>query len=66
MNNRALLDTDILSYFLKGDPAVVRQVKTYLNTNDILEISIITYYEITSGLLAKNASKQLKVFEDFC
>jgi tRNA(fMet)-specific endonuclease VapC len=28
-------------------------------------ISIITYYEISGGLLAKNALKQLSVFEDF-
>ena len=32
---------------------------------DLIEISLVTYYEITSGLLAKNALKQLAVFEDF-
>ena len=56
--NRALIDTDILSYYLKGDPNVARNVKKYLDHYDIIEISIITYYEITSGLLAKNAFKQ--------
>jgi tRNA(fMet)-specific endonuclease VapC len=30
-----------------------------------IEISIITYYEIVSGLLAKMAFRQLQVFEKF-
>jgi len=63
--NRALIDTDILTYFLKGDPDVVKNFKSYLDNYDVLEINLITYYEILSGLLAKNAFKQLYVFEDF-
>ena len=31
----------------------------------MIEISLITYYEIVGGLLAKSALKQLNVFEDF-
>ncbi len=57
--NRALIDTDILSYYLKGDPDVRRNFEIYLDHYDIIEISLITYYEITSGLLSKNAFKQL-------
>ncbi|ASB50947.1 type II toxin-antitoxin system VapC family toxin [Alkalitalea saponilacus] len=63
--NRALIDTDILSYYLKGDTDVVRNFEKYLDCYDILEISIITYYEIISGLHAKSAFKQLSVFEEF-
>jgi len=63
--NRVLIDTDILSYFFKGDPIVVRNFSKYLDHYDLIEISLITYYEITSGLLSKNALKQLAVFEDF-
>jgi len=63
--NRALIDTDILTYFLKGDHDVVKNFKSYLDNYDVLEINLITYYEIFSGLLAKNAFKQLSVFEDF-
>ena len=63
--NRAVIDTDILSYYLKGDPDVVKKFEQYLDQYEILEISIITYYEITSGLLAKNALKQLNTFEEF-
>lgn len=53
--NRVLIDTDILSYYFKGDELVVKNFEKYLQTYDLLEISILTYYEITSGLLAKNA-----------
>lgn len=63
--DRFLIDTDILSYYFKGDPDVVRKFNQYLDQSDVIEISLVTYYEITSGLLAKNALKQLAVFEDF-
>lgn len=63
--NRALIDTDILSYYLKGDSIVVKNFENYLDFFDILEISIITYYEIMSGLHAKSAFKQLSIFEEF-
>lgn len=63
--NRALIDTDILSYYLKGDTDVIINFEKYLDYFDILEISIITYYEIVSGLHAKNAFKQLTIFEEF-
>jgi tRNA(fMet)-specific endonuclease VapC len=63
--NRALIDTDILSYYLKGDSTVVKSFEEYLDHYDLIEISLITYYEIISGLLAKSALKQLAVFEDF-
>ena len=63
--NRALVDTDILSYYFKGDKIVVENFKKYLEQFDLIEISLITYYEIMSGLLAKNALKQLNLFDDF-
>jgi tRNA(fMet)-specific endonuclease VapC len=63
--NRALIDTDILSFYFKGDPIVVDNFKKYLAKYEIIEISLITYYEIMSGLLFKNALKQLEIFNDF-
>ncbi|MEI7824984.1 MAG: type II toxin-antitoxin system VapC family toxin [Chlorobiaceae bacterium] len=63
--NRVLIDTDILSYYLKGDQIVVGNFEKYLQQYDLIEISLITYYEIVGGLLAKSALKQLNVFEDF-
>ena len=63
--DKVIIDTDILSYFLKGEPNVVKNFKNYLKENDSMNFSIITYYEIISGLLFKNAHKQLEIFEQF-
>ncbi|MBS3770992.1 MAG: type II toxin-antitoxin system VapC family toxin [Bacteroidales bacterium] len=65
MKNRALIDTDILSYYFKGERNVLRNFEKYLETFEIIELSIITYYEILSGLQAKNAFRQLEIFEEF-
>ena len=63
--NRALIDTDILSYYFKGDKQVCKHFENYLKKWEIIEISIVTFYEIVSGLQAKNAHKQLEQFEQF-
>jgi len=63
--NRVLIDTDILSYYFKGDEVVIGNFEKYLEQNDLLAISLITCYEIIGGLLAKNALKQLTIFDDF-
>ncbi len=63
--NRVLIDTDILSYFFKGDSIVVDNFKKQLANYEVIEISLITYYEIMSGLLYKNAHKQLEIFNEF-
>jgi len=60
-----LLDTDILSEFLRGNPKVVENANEYLQEYDNLNVSIITYYEILNGLLYKDAKKQLSKFEHF-
>lgn len=65
MKNRALIDTDILSFYFKGERNVVKNFEKYLETFEIIELSIITYYEILSGLQAKNAFRQLEIFEEF-
>lgn len=61
----ALIDTDILSEFLRGTPKVVDNAEKYLNTYGIFNLSIITYYEILNGLLYRDARKQLQYFENF-
>ncbi|MBC6425860.1 MAG: type II toxin-antitoxin system VapC family toxin [Ekhidna sp.] len=63
--NRSLIDTDILSYYFRGDEEVKRNLRDYLNFFDKIETSIITHYEIVGGLLAKDAKKQLKIYEIF-
>ena len=60
-----MLDTDILSDFLRGNPKVIDKVDEHLKEYGFICLSIITYYEILNGLLYKDARKQLSKFEDF-
>ena len=60
-----LIDTDILSEFLRGNVSAEKNVKEYLQSYDSLNLSIITYYEILNGLLYKDAKKQLIRFTEF-
>lgn len=61
----SLVDTDILSFYFKGDQKVVNKFNDYLREFDVINISIITYYEILGGLKFKNAERQTKEFEEF-
>ena len=62
MMNPALIDTDTISLFLRNQPQVVANFRTYLGQHDGLNFSIITYYEIVSGLKHRDAKKQLASF----
>jgi len=58
-----LLDTNIISYYLKG----IENLKEKITSNiDSLSISIISYYEIVSGLQSIDAKKRITEFEKFC
>lgn len=61
----SMLDTDILSEFLRGNSKVIAKVDEHLNEYGYINLSIITYYEILNGLLYKDARKQLTRFEEF-
>ena len=61
----ALIDTDILSYYFRGDIKVVAKVIKYLKEFEQINLSIITYYEIVGGLKFKKAEKQILDFEEF-
>jgi predicted nucleic acid-binding protein len=63
--NPALIDTDVLSEFLRGNSRVIEKLDQYLSEHGFLNISNITYYEILNGLYYKDAKKQLKKFEKF-
>ena len=60
-----LLDTDILSLFLRNHPQVVYSCNLYLQEHRKLSFSLITYYEILSGLKHRDAQKQLDKFLTF-
>lgn len=61
----ALLDTDVLSAFLRGDPKVMLAAESYLKEHGRFSISVITYYEMFNGLLFRDARKQMGRFQDF-
>jgi tRNA(fMet)-specific endonuclease VapC len=61
----ALVDTDILSLFFRGHPAVVDQFKHYTAEQGCINLSIVTYYEILSGLMHRDARRQLTAFLEF-
>lgn len=61
----SMLDTDILSEFLRGNSKVTNKVDEHLHEYGFISLSIITYYEILNGLLYKDARKQLTKFEEF-
>lgn len=61
----ALVDTDILSMFFRGNQAVVSHFQMYLNEYHQINLSIVTYYEILSGLKHRDAQKQLSLFLEF-
>ncbi len=61
----SLVDTDILSFYFKGDPKVLGKFNDYLRKFEVINISIITYYEILGGLKFKKAEKQIREFEEF-
>lgn len=61
----SLVDTNIISLFFKGHPQVVTNFQSYLAEYNFINISIITYYEIVSGLKHRDAQKQLKRFLEF-
>ena len=61
----SMLDTDILSEFLRGNSKVIAKFDEHLKEYGYINLSIITYYEILNGLLYKDAKKQLAKFEEF-
>ena len=61
----SMLDTDILSEFLRGNSKVIAKVDEHLKEFGFISFSIITYYEILNGLLYKDARKHLTSLEEF-
>jgi tRNA(fMet)-specific endonuclease VapC len=62
---RYLIDTDILSYFFKGDSEVSQHFHSFIINEIPIEISIITFYEILSGLKWVNATAKIEKFTYF-
>ena len=56
---RYLIDTDIASYFIRGDDTVARKLQQHLGD---WSISSITYHELTHGLFKTNSALMEELF----
>lgn len=57
---KVILDTDILSEFLKGyNPTVIEQAARYAKDHGVFTFTSVTVFEIIFGLEFKGASSQL-------
>ena len=62
----SLIDTDILSEFLKGNSNVIFRFDEYISFFGFINLSIITFYEVVNGLFYKDSKGKLPLFEEFC
>ncbi len=62
-NKKVLVDSDILSYYMKQLKIVVNNFNNHLSENDYVYISRISVIEILGGLKARNATKQIRDFK---
>jgi len=61
---KVLLDSNMISYFLRGEPSVIRELEKYQEYFEQITFSILTYYEIVSGLKYRDSRKLLNIFEE--
>lgn len=62
----ALLDTDTISYIMRRDPSVMARAAEYRQAGQRYALSIVTRYEVLSGLMWRGAQRQLERFDRFC
>jgi len=61
--DRCILDTDILSEYLKGhDSVVIGRAAQYAHEHRVFSFTSVTVYEIVYGLQVKSATAQLQKF----
>lgn len=61
-----LLDTNIISAELKLDQQVKRKLRLLNEQEQKVVFTTINYFEIKRGLLAVNATKKLRLFDNLC
>ncbi|MFM7886428.1 MAG: type II toxin-antitoxin system VapC family toxin [Pseudanabaena sp.] len=61
---KVLLDSNMISYFLRGEPSVITELGKYQEYFEQITFSILTYYEIVSGLKYRDSRKILSIFEE--
>ena len=61
-----VLDTNIITAIIKGNTKVKQKAQKLIIEGKGIFINAVSYYEIKRGLLAINATSQLKRFELLC
>lgn len=59
------LDTNIISYLLKGNATVLKKLEELVEEDNQFGIPSVAYYEIKRGLLASGATTKLTSFLNF-
>jgi len=60
------LDTNIVTYYLKGNEIIVNRVTEETDKRNIIVIPPMVFYEIKRWLLTINSNKKLTLFESMC
>jgi len=60
------LDTNIISYFLKGDKKIRDKFREITLNKDSIIINPLAYYEIKRGFYLNTAPTKEKVFDQMC
>jgi len=60
------LDTNILSCLLKNDELLFSMLDAETDKGNMFIVPPVAYYEIKRGLMAVNASSQLRLFDALC
>jgi len=60
------LDSNIVSFYLKGNRNVIENLEKAIGENHSIVITPIAYYEVKRGLVLIDAIKKIKEFENFC
>lgn len=59
------LDTNIVSYYLKGNEEITSKIKEAVENGETIALSIINVYELLKGFAYKNNAALTKIFYDF-
>ncbi len=62
---KALLDTNIVSAFIRGQEAVLSYARNYLQLHERFTLSTVTYYEIARGIKAISSREKYSIFRKF-
>ena len=63
---RYALDSDIVTYFLKGSKTIINKISNEESDGNQIIIPPIVFYEIKRWLLSINSTKKLALFETMC